>query len=199
MRETEELILRDAPTPTSARVLVDLADLSSVRNAAASVAEPVHVLVNNAGVMGPAYGRTADGFETQMGTNHFGPFLLTGLLLPRLVESGDGRVVTVSSLMHRAAPKPPLGDPRVQSGRYLRWPEYGQSKLANLLFTFELERRLREADLPVRALAAHPGWAGTHLASNGRFGRSVRWRGLDPRRRDARVGPERGSGRAADA
>ena len=171
VRATERAIRQEVPQSDLARVLVDLADLTSVRTAAETVSEPLHLLVNNAGVMGPAYGRTVDGFETQLGTNHFGPFLLTGLLLPRLVESGEARVVTVASLMHRAAPKPPLGDPRVQEGRYLRWPEYGQSKLANLLFTFELERRLRAADLPVKGLAAHPGWAGTHLASNGRFGR----------------------------
>lgn len=172
MRATESAIRDDVPDADLARVLVDLADLSSVRRAASSVTEPLHVLVNNAGVMAPPFGRTADGFETQMGTNHFGPFLLTGLLLPRLVSSGDGRVVTVASLMHRIAPRPPLGDPRAHSGRYLRWPEYGQSKLANLLFTFELERRLRAAELPVKALAAHPGMAGTHLAANGQFGRS---------------------------
>lgn len=169
---TESLVRAEVPDADLDRVQLDLADLTSVRAAAASVTEPLHVLVNNAGVMAPPYSRTVDGFEQQLGTNHFGPFLLTGLLLPRLVESGDGRVVTVASIMHRSAPRPPLDDPRVKRGRYLRWPEYGQSKLANLLFTYELERRLRAADLPVSALAAHPGIAGTHLAANGQFGRS---------------------------
>ena len=101
--------------------------------------------------------RTADGLESQMATNHFGPFLLTGLLLDQLVASGDGRVVTLSSQMHRVARSAPLGDPRAPR-RYSRWHVYGQTKLANLLFTFELDRRLRRAGLPVRALAAHPGW-----------------------------------------
>jgi NAD(P)-dependent dehydrogenase (short-subunit alcohol dehydrogenase family) len=153
---------------------VDMSDLSSVRSAAeqASAYGPVGVLVNNAGVMATPYSRTADGLELQMATNHFGPFLLTGLLLPQLIASGDGRVVNLASQMHRMAPRPPLGDPKQQKGRYRRWPVYGQSKLANLLFVSELERRLREADLPVKALAAHPGYAGTHLMANGQLGRS---------------------------
>lgn len=153
---------------------LDLADLGSVRRAAARAEGlgPIDVLINNAGVMGTPYARTVDGLEMQMATNHFGPFLLTGLLLPRLAASGDGRVVTVSSLFHRFARTPPLAGPREQAGRYSRWSVYGQSKLANLLFVGELERRLRAADLPVRALAAHPGFAGTHLAANGQYGRS---------------------------
>ena len=130
------------------------------------------MLVNNAGVMAPPYSRTVDGLELQMATNHFGPFLLTGLLLPELVASSAGRVVTVSSQMHRTARRAPLGDPRTQERRYSKWPVYGETKLANLLFTYELDRRLREAELPVKALAAHPGFAGTHLAANGRFGRA---------------------------
>ncbi len=156
-------------------LLIDLADLTSVRQAAGEAARlgPLHLLVNNAGVMAPAYHRTADGFELQMATNHFGPFLLTGLLLPQLVASGDARVVTVASQMHRMARRAPVGDPRVEQGRYLRWPAYGESKLANLLFTFELDRRLREAELPVKALAAHPGFAGSHLVVNGQLGRAT--------------------------
>ena len=156
------------------QLVVDVSDLTSVRLAAAEACTvgPLHCLVNNAGIMATPYARTGDGFEQQMATNHLGPFALTGLLLPQLVESGEGRVVTVSSLMHRFAREAPLGDPRNQAGRYSRWPAYSATKLANLLFTFELERRLREADLPVRATAAHPGYAGTHLVANGRFGRS---------------------------
>ncbi len=162
-------------SPELEELRLDLASLDSVREGAASASRfgPIDVLVNNAGVMAPDYARTADGFELQMATNHFGPFLFTGLLLPQLVASGDGRVVTVSSQMHRLAFKAPLGDPRVQDGRYLRWPEYSRSKLANLLFTFELDRRASAAGLPVQALAAHPGYAGTHLVANGRFGRSA--------------------------
>ena len=171
---TRRAILGEVPDAALESVELDLADLSSVRRAAAVVAGlgPLDVLVNNAGVMGTAHQRTPDGLELQLATNHFGPFLLTGLLLPQLVASQDGRVVTVSSQMHRIARSAPLDDPRVPRGRYRRWPTYGQSKLANLLFTYELERRLRRAELPVKALAAHPGFASTHLAANGQYGRS---------------------------
>ena len=130
------------------------------------------MLVNNAGVMGTAHQRTADGLELQMATNHFGPFLLTGLLFPPLVASQAATVVAVSSNYHRMARSAPLGDPTVKAGRYRKWGTYAQSKLSNLLFTYELDRRSREAGLPVRAMAAHPGFAGTHLAANGQYGRS---------------------------
>lgn len=174
LSQTRGAIATDVPGARLEQLVVDLADLGSVRAGAAQAAAhgPLDCLVNNAGVMGPDHHRTSDGFELQMATNHFGPFLLTGLLLPQLVASGDGRVVTVASQMHRIARRAPLDDPRVQRGHYQRWPAYGASKLANLLFTYELDRRLRAADLPVKALAAHPGFAGTHLAANGRFGRS---------------------------
>lgn len=152
-------------------LVVDLSDLASVRRAgeAAATLGPIHLLVNNAGVMASPLRRTVDGLESQMATNHFGPFLLTGLLLDQLVASGAGRVVTLSSQMHRLARSAPLADPRSPQ-RYRRWRVYSQTKLANLLFTFELDRRLRRAGLPVRALAAHPGLAGTHLAVNGQLG-----------------------------
>jgi NAD(P)-dependent dehydrogenase (short-subunit alcohol dehydrogenase family) len=174
LTETESAIRAQVPHAELVQLEVDLADLGSVRKAAAHAATlaPIDVLVNNAGVMAPPYQRTDDGLELQMATNHFGPFLLTGLLLPELVSTGAGRVVTVSSQMHRTARSAPLGDPRAQQGRYSKWPVYGQTKLANLLFTYELDRRCREAELPVKALAAHPGFAGTHLAANGRFGRA---------------------------
>jgi NAD(P)-dependent dehydrogenase (short-subunit alcohol dehydrogenase family) len=174
LTETESSIRAQVPHAELHQLQVDLADLTSVRKAAAHAASfgPIDVLVNNAGVMAPPYRRTVDGLEMQMATNHFGPFLLTGLLLPQLVSSSAGRVVTVSSQMHRTAHRAPLDDPRSQDRRYSKWPVYGQTKLANLLFTFELDRRLREAELPVKALAAHPGFAGTHLAANGRFGRA---------------------------
>jgi NAD(P)-dependent dehydrogenase (short-subunit alcohol dehydrogenase family) len=174
LAETEASIRSQVPHAELVQLQVDLADLGSVRTAAARAAEvgPIDVLVNNAGVMAPPYRRTVDGLEMQMATNHFGPFLLTGLLLPELVASSAGRVVTVSSQMHRTARRAPLGDPRTQERRYSKWPVYGETKLANLLFTYELDRRLRQAELPVKALAAHPGFAGTHLAANGRFGRA---------------------------
>jgi NAD(P)-dependent dehydrogenase (short-subunit alcohol dehydrogenase family) len=172
--ESERLIREEVPAAELTRLLVDLSDLDSIRQAGGRAATlgPIHVLVNNAGVMGTPYQRTRDGLELQMATNHFGPFLLTGLLLPQLVASEDARVVTVSSPMHKVARRAPLGDPTRQVGRYSRWMVYSQSKLANLLFTYDLERRCREAELPIKALAAHPGFAGTHLAANGQYGRS---------------------------
>ena len=175
LEDSERAIRTQVPDAALDRVQVDVSDLGSVRRAAAQLAGagPIDALVNNAGVMGTAYTRTGDGLELQMATNHFGPFLLTGLLLPQLVASNDARVVTVSSPMHRTARRAPLGDPRRQQGRYSRWPVYGQTKLANLLFTFELDRRARRAELPVKALAAHPGFSGTHLAANGRYGRAT--------------------------
>lgn len=174
LAETDEAIRAEVPDAELERLTVDVSDLGSVRRAAAQAAAfgPIDVLVNNAGVMGTPYSRTADGLELQMATNHFGPFLLTGLLLPQLIASGDARVVTVSSQLHRYAKAAPLGDPKVQAGRYSTWRTYGATKLANLLFTYELDRRAREAGLPLMALAAHPGFAGTHLAANGQYGRS---------------------------
>jgi NAD(P)-dependent dehydrogenase (short-subunit alcohol dehydrogenase family) len=164
-------ITDEVPGARLESVVVDLADLASVRAAADDAARlgPIDLLVNNAGIMASPLRHTADGLESQMATNHFGPFLLTGLLLDQLVASGDGRVVTLSSQAHRMARSAPLGDPRVRR-RYSRWRVYGQTKLANLLFTFELDRRLRHAGLPVTALAAHPGFAGTHLVVNGQLG-----------------------------
>lgn len=149
---------------------LDLADLTSVRRAVDEARSfgALHLLVNNAGVMATPYSRTTDGFELQMGTNHFGPFALTGLLMPQLLESGDARVVSVASQAHRMALRAPLEDPRLPAPHYRRWIAYADSKLANLLFTFELERRARAADLPLKALAAHPGYASTSLMGSGR-------------------------------
>jgi NAD(P)-dependent dehydrogenase (short-subunit alcohol dehydrogenase family) len=174
LEETRGAIRDEVAAAEVEQLVVDLSDLSSVRRAGvqASGLGAIDVLINNAGVMATPYSRTGDGLELQMATNHFGPFLLTGLLLPQLIASGDARVVTVSSQAHRIATGAPLGDPRVQPVRYRRWPAYGDSKLANLLFTYELDRRARVARLPLRALAAHPGFAGTHLVVNGQLGRS---------------------------
>jgi NAD(P)-dependent dehydrogenase (short-subunit alcohol dehydrogenase family) len=140
---------------------LDLADLSSVRAFAAGWSGDLDVLINNAGIMAVPQGTTADGFEQQFGTNHLGHFALTNLLLPHITD----RVVTVSSGAHRIG-KMHLDDLNWEHRRYDRWRVYGQSKLANLLFTLELQRRLDEAASPVRALAAHPGYASTHLQAH---------------------------------
>jgi NAD(P)-dependent dehydrogenase (short-subunit alcohol dehydrogenase family) len=122
--------------------------------------------VNNAGVMGSPFALTEDGFERQFATNHLGPFALTGLLLDLLVTTGGSRVVTVSSLLHRIG-RFHEADPQGLAGGYDRWFAYANTKLANLLFTYELDRRLRGAGTGTLAVAAHPGWARTHLAAAG--------------------------------
>jgi NAD(P)-dependent dehydrogenase (short-subunit alcohol dehydrogenase family) len=137
---------------------LDLADLASIRAFADGWEGDLDVLINNAGVMATPERRTADGFELQIGTNHLGHFALTNLLLPRITD----RVVTVSSGAHRMG-RLRLDDLNWKRGGYQRWPAYGQSKLANLLFTLELQRRLSEVGSSVRALAAHPGYAATNL------------------------------------
>jgi NAD(P)-dependent dehydrogenase (short-subunit alcohol dehydrogenase family) len=137
---------------------LDLADLASVRAFADGVDEPVDLLVNNAGLMMPPLGRTADGFELQFGTNHLGHFALTNLLLPRIRQ----RVVTVSSNGHRTG-SIDVADLNWERRPYRALAAYGQSKLANLLFTAELQRRLTEVGSPVLATAAHPGMAATNL------------------------------------
>jgi NAD(P)-dependent dehydrogenase (short-subunit alcohol dehydrogenase family) len=144
------------PGNTEVRRL-DLQDLASVRAFADGVAE-VDVLVNNAGIMAVPYAKTVDGFESQIGTNHLGHFALTNLLLPKVTD----RVVTVSSMMHFIGVIS-LKDLNWTSRPYLAWPAYGQSKLANLLFTKELQRRLTRAGSPVRAVAVHPGYSATNL------------------------------------
>jgi NAD(P)-dependent dehydrogenase (short-subunit alcohol dehydrogenase family) len=140
---------------------LDLASLASVREFAESIDEPVDVLVNNAGVMAVPHRHTADGFEMQIGTNHLGHFALTGLLLDRVRE----RVVTVSSSFHWFG-RVDLTDLNWERRRYRRWLAYEQSKLANLLFAYELSRKLAAAGSPVRSYAAHPGYASTNLMSH---------------------------------
>jgi NAD(P)-dependent dehydrogenase (short-subunit alcohol dehydrogenase family) len=137
---------------------LDLADLSSVREFASAWDGPIDLLINNAGVMIPPLSQTADGFELQFGTNHLGHFALTNLLL----EQVRSRVVTVSSTAHRMG-KIDFDDLQWERKAYKPWPAYGQSKLANLLFTAELQRRLTESGSKVEANAAHPGYAATNL------------------------------------
>lgn len=144
---------------------LDLQDLASVREFAAAT-DTVDILVNNAGIMAVPYARTVDGFESQIGTNHLGHFALTNLLLPVITD----RVVTVSSFMHVFG-RINLDDLNWKARPYAAWPAYGQSKLANLLFTSELQRRLDRAGSPVRALAAHPGYSHTNL--QGQSGRRL--------------------------
>ena len=155
-----EVAAATIPGSTEVRLL-DLGDLASVRAFAAGWDGDLDVLVNNAGVMAVPAGRTVDGFELQIGTNHLGHFALTNLLLDRITD----RVVTVSSTAHRMG-RIDLDDLNWETRRYDRWRAYGQSKLANLLFTLELQRRLAEAGSDVLAAAVHPGYAATNLQSH---------------------------------
>ncbi len=156
------------PGETEVRQL-DLASLASVRAFAAGWEGDIDLLINNAGVMTPPPTRTVDGFELQFGTNHLGHFALTNLLLTHVVS----RVVTVSSAGHRLG-SIDFDDLSWERKRYSAWRAYGQSKLANLLFTAELQRRLSAAGSPVLATAAHPGYAATNL----QFHSQRRWMDL---------------------
>jgi len=156
----------ETPGASVAVEALDLASLDSVRAFAdrfRSAHDGLDLLINNAGVMAPPRRETADGFELQIGTNHLGHFALTGLLLGSLEGHGDARVVTVSSTAHK------IGrihfDDLQSERRYRRWRAYSQSKLANVLFALELERRLRAAGSTVKSVAAHPGYAATNLQS----------------------------------
>lgn len=148
---------------------LDLQDLSSVRQFADGV-DGADILINNAGIMAAPYSLTKDGFESQIGTNHLGHFALTNLLLPKLSD----RVVTVSSMAHWPG-RIDLADLNYQNRRYSPWLAYSQSKLANMLFTSELQRRLEKAGSPLRALAAHPGYSHTNLqgASGRKLGDAI--------------------------
>jgi protochlorophyllide reductase len=170
-----------ATGPAPEVVPLDLADLASVRAAAAAVAglvDRLDVLIDNAGIMAMPLSRTADGFESQFGTNHLGHFALTGLLLPTLLAAPAARVVVVSSNMHRGA-SVRWDDPNYESGGYRRWRAYGQSKLANLLFVAELTRQAAAQGTALVPVGAHPGYAATHLttstaaASSSAVGRAV--------------------------
>lgn len=143
---------------------LDLASLLSIRTFATEFTSNYNrldILMNNAGVMAPPYRTTEDGFELQIGTNHFGHFALTGLLLERLLHTTASRIVTTTSFAHY------MGrinfDDLNWTRKYAKWPAYGQSKLANLLFTYQLDRRFKAAGTNNIAVAAHPGYSATHL------------------------------------
>jgi len=157
---------RAAPQARLAFMQLNLADLASVGEFAANVKAKyprIDILCNNAGVMALPLGRTRQGFEMQMGTNHLGHFALTGHLLERLIAAPGARIVNVASLAHRWTRSPTLDDLNYERATYWKWDAYSRSKLANLLFTFELDRRLKTAGVKVVAAAAHPGYSATNL------------------------------------
>jgi NAD(P)-dependent dehydrogenase (short-subunit alcohol dehydrogenase family) len=145
---------------------LDLGSLASVRTAGAELAAAyprIDLLINNAGVMYPPKQTTVDGFELQFGTNHLGHFALTGLLLNNLLSVEGSRVVVVSSIAHNIRAKIDFADLQWETRRYDRVASYGQSKLANLMFAYDLQRRLAAAKAKTIAVAAHPGVAATEL------------------------------------
>ena len=144
---------------------IDLADMTAVREFGEGYDGPLHLLVNNAGVMGTPHRKvTANGFELQFGTNHLGHFVLTGLLLPALLAAGDPRVVTVSSVAHHGGTAEVLDANAV--GPYRPQRAYANSKLANVLFAFELQRRASAHGLQLTSTAAHPGFSATGLVAD---------------------------------
>ncbi len=164
-------ILADIPDASLEVQPLDLASLASVREAAErilAVHPRIDILVNNAGVMGIPERRTEDGFEMQFGVNHLGHFALTALLIPSLLRSPDARVVSVTS-WGRKAGRPVDPDNPHMAGRYEPWRAYAQSKLANVHFALELDRRFRDAGAPARSIVVHPGFSNTDLQA-----RSVR-------------------------
>lgn len=162
--QAKDKILSLSPQARLAVVELDLGDLSSVETCAALLAgqeERIDILVNNAGVMAISRQETAQGFERQLGVNHLGHFALTGKLLPLLLAASGSRIVNVSSMAHRSG-RIDFSDLHGRRS-YNRFRAYSQTKLANLLFTFALQRRLPRKDAPPLAVAAHPGWSETNL------------------------------------
>ena len=159
-------ILNQTPSAVIEVAELDLMDLDSVRKfAAIQSTKPIDVLLNNAGIMAVPFEKTKDGFESQMGTNHLGHFLLTELLLDAVSKGTNPRIVNVSSSAHRLG-KLKTGDKseiNVSEENYSPWTVYGNSKLANLLFTNELVRRLKIANSNITVAVAHPGYANTNL------------------------------------
>ncbi len=161
-------------------LLLDLSDLSSVRAAVAAFKQrhqQLHILCNNAGLMTLPYGQTKDGFELLFGTNHLGHFALSGLLLELLRATPKARVVTLASIAHRKG-QLPMDDLHWQREPYSKSRAYGRSKLANLMFALELDRRLQKAGSDTLSVAAHPGYSATNIVYGGsgasqNFGRAV--------------------------
>ncbi len=160
-------ILSEQPQANLAIIVLDLSQLDSVRNFAQQFNaeyQQLDLLINNAGIMMPPYSKTADGFELQMGVNHFGHFLLTGLLIDKLLATPKSRVVNVSSIAHKRG-SINFDDPHWEKRKYSKFQSYAQSKIANLLFTYKLNQRLKQkTNHSCIAVAAHPGVSNTDLS-----------------------------------
>ena len=170
-REKAESAIRDIkqlhPGARLSFIPLNLSSLASVRafvNSFSQQFDRLDLLVNNAGIMVPPYSKTEDGFESQLGTNYLGHFLLTGLLMPLLLKSNQARVVSLSSLMHKYG-RINFNDLQSEKG-YNKIAAYGQSKLACLMYSYELQRKLVAAKLPIVSVASHPGVSSTLLGRN---------------------------------
>ncbi len=162
-----DLVIQEFPEAELKLMLLDLGDLSSIRRFVKLYNEKydrLDILFNNAGLMAIPKTITKDGFEAQFGVNHLGHFALTGLLLDRILATEKSRIVTIGSVFHYIG-RINIEDPMAENRRYSKWGGYTQSKLANLLFTFELQRKLHNHS--TMAVAAHPGYAKTHLQTRG--------------------------------
>jgi NAD(P)-dependent dehydrogenase (short-subunit alcohol dehydrogenase family) len=158
-------IISELPDSKITTEILDLADLASIYEFSKIIKgkyKKIDILINNAGVMVPPKSNTKDGFELQFGTNHIGHFVLTGELLPLLEESGNARIITMSSIAHNSG-KIDFNDLNSEKKRYSRWGAYSQSKLANLIFALELDRRLKSRKSSIVSLGSHPGWSATDL------------------------------------
>ena len=165
---------QDYPEASTELMPLDLSDLASIRHFAGEFASHnnrLDILINNAGIMATPFGKTTDGFELQFGTNHLGHFALTGLLIDLILRTPQARVVTVSSVGHRFV-EIDFDNLNGEKG-YNRQRTYAQSKLANLLFTYELQRRFEGAGFDTIAVAAHPGWTATNLQVHWRIPRML--------------------------
>ena len=160
------------PEAQAELMTLDLSDLASVRAFAQGWGrQPLDLLVNNAGVMALPFAKTKDGFELQIGTNHLGHFALTGLLLPALLATPGARVVTVASVAHRATKNLDVDDLHWERRSYNKADAYAKSKLANLVFMLEFDRRLRAAGHGLLSVGAHPGYSSTNIGLNTADGR----------------------------
>jgi NAD(P)-dependent dehydrogenase (short-subunit alcohol dehydrogenase family) len=168
--EAAARVRRQIPDAKVEAIALDQSDLASIRRFSEALHgrfDHVDLLINNASAILVTQGKTVEGFERHIGVNHLGSFALTGLLLDLLKAGTDARVVSTSSTAHRLVKGIDLDDLHLEHTEYKPMEAYGRSKLAALLFTFELDRRLRKAGLPVKAVAAHPGYSNTNPDKGG--------------------------------
>lgn len=174
--DSRDKILKDFPKANIKLYQLDLADLDNIKyfaNKFINENDRLDILINNAGVMIPPYSKTKDNFELQFGTNHLGHFALTGLLLPLLEKYDNGRIITVSSIAHNPGIID-FNDLNSERKKYSKWGSYSQSKISNLCFAIELDRRLKAGGFSTISLASHPGYSNTELQ---RY--SILWRILN--------------------